>query len=215
MAELREAGALGFSDDGLPIRSAADHAPGAAIPAALRRRHRPARGGPRALRRPGSCTRAPSRPRLGLAGIPRVSESTMIARDAAIAGYEEARIHIQHLSAAESVEAVRAAKDAGVRISGEATPHHLCLTEEEVRSLDPRRFKMNPPLRAEARSPGADRGPPRRHHRLHRHRPRAARERGKGSPLRAGGDGGDRAGDGLRRDPHRARPAGGDRARRS
>lgn len=73
----------------------------------------------------------------------------MIARDAALAGYEGGRIHVQHLSAAESVEAVRAAKAAGVQISCEASPHHLCLTDEEVRSLDPRRFKMNPPLRAE------------------------------------------------------------------
>ena len=52
---------------------------------------------------------------LGLAGIPSVSEATMIARDAALAAYEGARIHVQHLSAAESVEAVRAAKAAGVR----------------------------------------------------------------------------------------------------
>ena len=87
---------------------------------------------------------------LGLAGIPSVSESTMIARDAALAGYEGGRIHVQHLSAVESVEAVRAAKAAGVQISCEATPHHLCLTDEEVRSLDARRFKMNPPLRTEA-----------------------------------------------------------------
>ena len=87
---------------------------------------------------------------LGLAGIPSVSESTMIARDAALAGYEGGRIHVQHLSAAESVEAVRAAKAAGVEISCEATPHHLCLTDEAVRSLDPSRYKMNPPLRSEA-----------------------------------------------------------------
>jgi dihydroorotase len=72
----------------------------------------------------------------------------MIARDAALAGYEEARVHVQHLSALDSVEAVRAAKAAGVRISCEATPHHLTLTDEAVRSLDAR-FKMNPPLRAE------------------------------------------------------------------
>jgi len=82
--------------------------------------------------------------------VPSVSESTMIARDAALAGYEDARIHVQHLSAAESVEVVRAAKAGGVRISAEASPHHLCLTDEEVRSLDPRRFKMNPPLRSES-----------------------------------------------------------------
>lgn len=74
----------------------------------------------------------------------------MIARDAALAGYEGGRIHVQHLSAAESVEAVRTAKAAGVQISCEASPHHLCLTDEEVRSLDPHRFKMNPPLRTEA-----------------------------------------------------------------
>jgi dihydroorotase len=87
---------------------------------------------------------------LGLAGVPSVSESTMIARDAALAAYEQARIHVQHLSAIESVEVVRAAKAAGVKISAEASPHHLCLTDEEVHSLDPRRFKMNPPLRREA-----------------------------------------------------------------
>jgi dihydroorotase len=86
---------------------------------------------------------------LGLAGIPSVSESTMIARDAALAAYENARIHVQHLSAAESVDAVRAARAAGVQISCEATPHHLCITDEEVRSLDAMRFKMNPPLRTE------------------------------------------------------------------
>jgi dihydroorotase len=85
---------------------------------------------------------------LGIAGIPSVSESTMIARDAAVAAYEEARIHVQHLSARESVAVVEAAKAAGVALSCEATPHHLTLTDDELRSLDAR-FKMNPPLRAE------------------------------------------------------------------
>jgi dihydroorotase len=86
---------------------------------------------------------------LGLDGIPSISESTMIARDAAIAGYEGGRIHVQHLSAAESVGAVRSAKAAGVQITCEASPHHLCLTDEAVRTLDAHRFKMNPPLRSE------------------------------------------------------------------
>src|SRR6185503_20361431 len=81
------------------------------------------------------------------AGIPSISESTMIARDAQIALYEDAAIHIQHLSARESVEAVERAKAAGVAITGEASPHHLCLTDEAVRSLDAN-FKMNPPLRS-------------------------------------------------------------------
>jgi len=86
--------------------------------------------------------------RLGLAGIPSVSESTMISRDAALAGYEQARVHIQHVSAAESVAALEQAKSAGVPISAEATPHHLTLTDDMVRTLDSR-FKMNPPLRGE------------------------------------------------------------------
>jgi dihydroorotase len=149
MAELREAGAAGFSDDGLPIASAR----------MMRRALQYQRlcGGTIALHEEdpelsgaGVMHEGPVSAALGLAGVPSVSESTMIARDAALASYEEGRIHVQHLSTVESVEAVRAAKAAGVRISAEATPHHLCLTDEAVRSLDARRFKMNPPLRAEA-----------------------------------------------------------------
>ncbi len=149
MAELREAGAVGFSDDGLPVRSAR----------ILRRALQYQRlcGGVIALHEEdpelsadGVMHEGPVSAALGLAGIPSVSESTAIARDAALAGYEGGRIHVQHLSATESVEAVRAARAAGVRISAEVTPHHLCLTDEEVRSLDARRFKMNPPLRSEA-----------------------------------------------------------------
>jgi dihydroorotase len=149
MASLRDVGAAGFSDDGLPIRSAR----------VLRRALQYQRlcGGTIALHEEdpelsgsGVMHEGPVSAVLGLEGIPSVSESTMIARDAALAGYEGGRIHVQHLSAAESVEAVRAAKAAGVQISCEASPHHLCLTDEEVRSLDPQRFKMNPPLRTEA-----------------------------------------------------------------
>jgi dihydroorotase len=85
---------------------------------------------------------------LGLAGVPDVSESTMIARDGALCLYEDARAHVQHLSARASVEAVAVAKQAGAKLTAELTPHHLVLTDEEVRSLDAR-FKMNPPLRTE------------------------------------------------------------------
>jgi len=148
MVELREAGALGFSDDGLPITDAG----------VMRRALQYQRlcGGNIALHeedpqlsRDGAMHEGPVSAGLGLAGVPSVSESTMVARDAALAGYEGARIHVQHLSAAESVEVVRAARAAGVQISAEASPHHLCLTDEAVRSLDPHRFKMNPPLREE------------------------------------------------------------------
>jgi dihydroorotase len=148
MVELREAGALGFTDDGLPIANAR----------VMRRALQYQRlcGGTIALHEEdpelsdgGAMHEGPVSAALGIGGIPSVSESTMIARDAALAGYEDARIHVQHLSAAESVEIVRAAKAAGVQISAEASPHHLCLTDEDVRSLDPHRFKMNPPLREE------------------------------------------------------------------
>jgi dihydroorotase len=149
MGAIREAGAAGFSDDGLPIRSAR------VLRRALQYQH--LCGGTIALHEEdpelsgdGVMHEGPVSAALGLAGIPSVSESTMIARDAALAGYEGGRIHVQHLSAAESVDAVRIAKAAGVQISCEASPHHLCLTDEELRSLDPRRFKMNPPLRSEA-----------------------------------------------------------------
>jgi dihydroorotase len=85
---------------------------------------------------------------LGLAGIPSVSESAMVARDCALAAYERGRIHVQHLSARETVQVIEAAKAAGVKVSCEGTPHHLLLTEEAVRTLDTN-AKMNPPLRSE------------------------------------------------------------------
>jgi dihydroorotase len=85
---------------------------------------------------------------LGLGGIPAISEATMIARDALIADHEDGRVHFQHLSARKSVEALAAARAGGARVSGEASPHHLLLTDAAVNSLDTN-FKMNPPLRSE------------------------------------------------------------------
>jgi dihydroorotase len=147
MAELCDAGALGFTDDGKPVVSAG----------VLRRALQYQRlcGGvialheeDPALSRDGVMHEGAVSARLGMAGIPSVSESTMIARDAALAGYEEARVHFQHLSCVESVQAVAQAKEAGVRVSAEATPHHLTLTDDVVRTLDSR-MKMNPPLRSD------------------------------------------------------------------
>jgi dihydroorotase len=146
MAELRDAGAVGFSDDGLPIRSAR----------VLRRalQYQRLAGGVIALHEEdpelsgaGVMHEGEVSAVLGLAGVPAVSESTMIARDCSLALFEQARIHVQHLSARASVEEIARAKAAGVQVTCEASPHHLTLTDEEVRSLDSR-FKMNPPLRA-------------------------------------------------------------------
>jgi len=147
MAALADAGALGFTDDGRPVVSAG----------MLRRAlaYQRLAGGVIALHEEdpalsgdGVMHEGAVSARLGLAGIPSISESTMVARDAAVARYEDARVHFQHLSCVESVEALFAAMEAGARVSGEATPHHLTLTDEAVRSLDSR-FKMNPPLRTE------------------------------------------------------------------
>jgi dihydroorotase len=86
---------------------------------------------------------------LGVAGIPSISESTMVARDAEIAGYEGGQVHMQHLSCIASVRAVAQAKGLGYGVSAEVSPHHLCLTDDAVRELDTS-MKMNPPLRTEA-----------------------------------------------------------------
>jgi dihydroorotase len=147
MAELRDAGALGFSDDGWPVVSAG----------MLRKALQYQRlcGGvlvlheeDPALSAGGAMHEGAVSARLGLAGIPSVSESTMVARDAALAVYEGGRIHFQHLSCAESVAALERAKQEGAPVSAEVCPHHLTLTDDSVLTLDSR-FKMNPPLRGE------------------------------------------------------------------
>ena len=147
MAELADSGAAAFSDDGLPVTSAR----------VLRRALQYQRLAGRVLAlheedpqlsADGVMHEGAVSAALGLAGIPSVSESTMIARDAALAAYEDARVHFQHLSARESVAAVEAAKAAGAPVTAEVTPHHLVLTDDAVRGLDAH-FKMNPPLRSE------------------------------------------------------------------
>ena len=145
MAELADAGALGFTDDGRPVESAG------VLRQALQ--YQRLAGGvlclhaeDRSLSAGGAMHEGAVSALLGLGGIPSVSESTMIARDAALAGYEGGRIHAQHVSALESVTALEQAKGAGIAITAEVTPHHLTLTDEAVRSLDTG-FKMNPPLR--------------------------------------------------------------------
>ena len=148
MANLHDVGALGFTDDGKPVVSA-----GVLLKALQYQR---LCGGvialheeDPALSRDGVMHEGAVSARLGMAGIPSVSESTMVARDAALAGYENGRVHFQHLSCVESVKAVALAKEAGIRVSAEASPHHLTLTDDVVRTLDSR-MKMNPPLRSDA-----------------------------------------------------------------
>ena len=84
---------------------------------------------------------------LGIGPYPSTAESVMVERDLALAESEGRPIHLMHLSARESVAALEHALAAGVSATGEVTPHHLVLTDEAVRSLDPN-TKMNPPLRS-------------------------------------------------------------------
>jgi dihydroorotase len=83
---------------------------------------------------------------LGLRGWPAVAEEAIIARDVLLAGHVGSRLHVCHVSTAGSVEIVRWAKSKGIDVTAEVTPHHLLLTDELVRSYDPR-YKVNPPLR--------------------------------------------------------------------
>jgi len=87
--------------------------------------------------------------KLGMNGIPGAAEELIVARDAIFARETGCRIHIQHASVKESVAIVRSARVGGVRISAEATPHHISLTDEWIRKYDTN-YKMNPPLRSEA-----------------------------------------------------------------
>ncbi len=175
MAELRAAGALGFTDDGKPVHSAG----------MLRKALQYQRlcGGVLALHeedptlsRGGSMHEGAISAALGIAGIPTVAESTMVARDAALAGYEDARVHFQHLSCAASVQAVADAKAQGLarQRGGQPAPSaaeragrdRLGHAHEDAPAADDRR-----------RPPGADRGAARGHGRLRGHRPRAPRAR--------------------------------------
>lgn len=86
---------------------------------------------------------------LGLAGWPAVAEESIIARDVLLAQHVGSRLHVCHVSTAGSVEIIRWAKERGIAVTAEVTPHHLLLTEELVRSYNPV-YKVNPPLRADA-----------------------------------------------------------------
>jgi dihydroorotase len=94
----------------------------------------------------GVMNEGPLATRLGLAGIPRQAEYTMVARNIALAELTGARLHLTHISVKESVEIIRQAKERGVQVTADATPHHLALTEEAVAEYMAN-AKVNPPLR--------------------------------------------------------------------
>jgi len=148
LGELADAGAVGFSDDGRPVTSAGLMRRALQY-ASVTGRRLALHCEEQTLSRSGQMHEGAVSAELGFAGYPSVAESLMVERDLALAAYEGQPLHLLHLSAAESVAALRAARDAGVEATAEVTPHHLCLTDEAVRSLDPN-VKMNPPLRSAA-----------------------------------------------------------------
>jgi dihydroorotase len=147
MAELADAGAAAFTDDGRPVTSAGLMRRALQYSAITGRKLALHCEEP-TLSRDGQVHEGSVCAELGFAPYPSVAESAMVERDLSLAGYEHRPLHLMHLSAKESVNALRAAHARGVEASAEVTPHHLVLTDEAVRSLDPN-VKMNPPLRAD------------------------------------------------------------------
>jgi len=131
MGELMRAGAVGFSDDGKPVASsrlmryALDYSRMLGIPIIDHAEDLD-------LAKGGVVNEGVIATKLGLKGMPAAAEEIAVARDISIAGLVDGRLHIAHVSTAESVELIRRAKDKGVRVTAEVTPHHLTLTDEWV-----------------------------------------------------------------------------------
>jgi dihydroorotase len=148
MVSLRDAGAVAFSDDGRPIMNAA----------VMRRVLEYSRGVGRpvvahcedlSLKGDGVVHEGAHATCCGLPGSPAEAETVMVARDIELARLTGGHLHVAHVSAARSVELIRAAKAAGIRVTAEVTPHHLALTDEAIRRYDTN-TKMAPPLRSAA-----------------------------------------------------------------
>jgi dihydroorotase len=159
MAELKDAGCVCVTDDGLPVMSAGvmrralEYARDLDLPVMVHAEDL-------TLSAEGCMNEGAVATRLGLPGIPAAAEVAMVERDLLLAEMTGAHLHVAHVSAAGSVRAIRQAKARGVRVTAEATPHHFTLTDEAVAgmpaALGPAvesydtHAKMNPPLRAES-----------------------------------------------------------------
>lgn len=147
MGELVEAGAVAFSDDGDPVatsemlRRAMEYARMFDVPIIEHCEDK-------SLTVNGAMHEGAISTRLGLPGVPAVSEEIMVARDILVAEFTKARLHIAHISTAGSVALVRQAKQRGVAVTCEVTPHHFTLNHEIVLDYDTN-TKMNPPLRTQ------------------------------------------------------------------
>ncbi len=156
MAELKEAGCVAVSDDGRPVESsrllrrAMEYASGFDLPLICHSEDL-------ALSAGGQMHEGPTCTRLGLEGIPAQAEVIAVERDLNLALLTGARVHIAHVSCADSVAAVARAKERGARVSCETAPHYLTLCDQDVGDYDTN-FKMNPPLRSAADREAVRRG---------------------------------------------------------
>ena len=145
MGELKAAGCVAVSDDGVPVANAAIMRAGLEYSRAFNLiviSH----AEDLSLAGHGVMNEGVVATRLGLPGIPNAAEDVMVSRDIALAELTNGRLHIAHVSTAGAVELIRAAKARGCKVTAEATPHHLSLTDEAVSGYNTF-AKMNPPLR--------------------------------------------------------------------
>jgi dihydroorotase len=144
-ADLRDAGAVAFSDDGKSVMNSGlmrraleyAHTLGTLVISHCEDMD---------LAAGGAANEGATATRLGLRGIPNIAEDLMVGRDIAIAEYTGTAVHIAHVSTAGAVALIREAKRRGVKVTAEATPHHFTLTDEALRDYDTN-AKVNPPLR--------------------------------------------------------------------
>ncbi len=147
LGQMLRGGAVAFSDDGRPVensnimRQALEYTRMFEAPIINHAENL-------ALSADGVMNESDTSVRLGLAGIPAVSEEIMVHRDITLAELTGAHVHIAHVSTAGSVDLIRDARDRGVRVTGEVTPHHFTLTDERVETFNSV-YKMKPPLRTE------------------------------------------------------------------
>ncbi len=145
--ELKDAGVVAVTDDGHPVknsrlmRNALEYAKGFGLPVISHCEDLDLAGR-------GAMNEGETASRIGLPGIPNVCESIMVMRDIALAEFTRSRVHIAHVSAEESVRAIRDAKKRGVQVTAETAPHYFALTDRAVENYDTN-AKMNPPLRTE------------------------------------------------------------------
>ncbi|MFA5794080.1 MAG: dihydroorotase [Candidatus Brocadiia bacterium] len=147
IGQLTRGGAVAFSDDGEPVKSAEVMRRGLEY-AKMFNKAIISHCEDKTLTRDGVMNEGYISFLLGLRGMPGVAEEIMIYRDIILAEMTESKLHIAHITTANAVDIVRQAKKRGIKVTAEVTPHHLVLTDEYIKTSDfDTNFKMNPPLR--------------------------------------------------------------------